>query len=163
MMNQAKDGLREKYRAVRLAMSREEVETKSRQICYRLLSEIDWADVKSLLIYEPIKNLNEVELSVFLAGLKKDYPNIKVDAVKSDPDQPPPQTRYDLILAPVLAFDKDRYRLGWGGGWYDRFLASQPQAQRIGLSFQSGLANAGLPSEAHDVRLDKIITQNRTY
>ncbi|MGH7156833.1 MAG: 5-formyltetrahydrofolate cyclo-ligase, partial [Candidatus Saccharimonadales bacterium] len=67
--------------------------------------------------------------------------------------------KFDLILVPVLAFDKENYRLGWGGGFYDKFLANQPQALKIGLGFQDGLVEQGLPHEPHDVPLDKVITE----
>jgi 5-formyltetrahydrofolate cyclo-ligase len=67
--------------------------------------------------------------------------------------------KFDLILVPCLAFDKDNYRLGWGGGFYDRFLAAQPKALKIGLCYQNGFVKEGLTHQPHDIPLDKIITE----
>lgn len=67
----------------------------------------------------------------------------------------------DLILVPLLAFDKTGHRLGYGGGYYDRTLAalrkeaSQPLAIGVAYGFQEV---AALPAEAHDTKLDGILT-----
>jgi 5,10-methenyltetrahydrofolate synthetase len=80
-----------------------------------------------------------------------------------DKKSKPPTSKFDLIIIPCLAFDGDLCRLGWGGGWYDRFLAGQPEAMKIGLAYQNSLVEAGLPREAHDIPLDKIITESGIY
>ena len=65
----------------------------------------------------------------------------------------------DVAVIPGLAFDRFGYRLGYGGGYYDRFLASEaPQAMRIGLAFSVQLLDI-LPVESHDVPLDMLITE----
>lgn len=158
-MNQSKAELRQKFKDIRLAMARRDVEARSQIICQKLHANIDWANIKTLLVYEPITKLNEVELADFLSGLASRQPEISVDTMPAAPAQPLPNKHYDAILVPVLAFDKDNFRLGWGGGFYDRLLASQPEALKIGLGFSSGWAANGLPHEPHDVPLDKIITE----
>ena len=70
-----------------------------------------------------------------------------------------------LILVPGLAFDQEGYRLGYGGGYYDRFLA-RLQAERvpfttIGLVFSDCRTDA-LPREAHDFPVDIILDERRT-
>ncbi len=78
---------------------------------------------------------------------------------------PPPTAalvRPDLVIAPLLAFDRRGSRLGQGGGHYDRTLA---QLRSEGPVFVLGLAYAGqeldaVPGEAHDQRLDAILTEN---
>jgi 5-formyltetrahydrofolate cyclo-ligase len=162
-MSLGKPSLRKKFRQIRLSMSREEVETKSGLICQMLLQGIDWEEKESLLVYKPIKKLNEVDLSFFTVELKSKRPGIKIGVLSAESTHPPPDKKYDAILVPVLAFDKNRHRLGWGSGWYDRFLASQTQAQKIGLGFENGFFEPGLPHEKHDIRLDKIITEKRLY
>ncbi|HQW80354.1 MAG: 5-formyltetrahydrofolate cyclo-ligase [Rhodanobacteraceae bacterium] len=70
----------------------------------------------------------------------------------------------DVVLVPLLAFDRRGHRLGSGGGWYDRsfaFLHDLPRPAHtllvgIGYSFQEV---SMLPVEAHDVRLDFIVTE----
>lgn len=69
--------------------------------------------------------------------------------------------RPDLILAPLLAFDRRGGRLGQGGGYYDRCIAG---LRASGTVFVIGLAYAGqeaplIPVEAHDQRLDAILTE----
>ena len=70
-----------------------------------------------------------------------------------------------LILVPGLAFDLKGYRLGYGGGYYDRFLAHL-QAKRvpfttIGLVFSDCRADM-LPREAYDIPVDIILDERRT-
>lgn len=71
--------------------------------------------------------------------------------------------RPDLLLVPMLAFDEDGYRLGYGGGYYDRTIAALEQAGRcpycVGLAF-SGQRVERLPREEHDRRLDAVLTES---
>jgi 5-formyltetrahydrofolate cyclo-ligase len=67
----------------------------------------------------------------------------------------------DLVIAPLIAFDRHGYRLGQGGGYYDRTLAALRAAGRL---FVVGLAYAGqevdqIPRDAHDQPLDAILTE----
>jgi 5-formyltetrahydrofolate cyclo-ligase len=68
----------------------------------------------------------------------------------------------DLVIAPLIAFDREGYRLGQGGGYYDRTLAA---LRRGGRLFVIGLAYAGqevdrIPKDAHDQPLDAILTES---
>jgi 5-formyltetrahydrofolate cyclo-ligase len=63
---------------------------------------------------------------------------------------------YDLIIVPGLAFDDQNYRLGYGGGYYDNFLMTHPQAQKIGI-FYPFQQVAQVPREEHDVCLDRVL------
>jgi len=65
----------------------------------------------------------------------------------------------DLIIAPMLAFDRSMHRLGQGGGHYDRTFAQYPQAPRIGLAWSVQEADA-IPVESHDMELDMIVTES---
>jgi 5-formyltetrahydrofolate cyclo-ligase len=67
----------------------------------------------------------------------------------------------DLVIAPLLAFDRTGYRMGQGGGHYDRTLAALRAKRRV---FVLGLAYAGqevarIPREPHDQPLDAILTE----
>lgn len=67
----------------------------------------------------------------------------------------------DLVVAPVLAFDRQGHRLGQGGGHYDRAIANLRASRPvfvIGLAY-SGQALDELPAEPHDQRLDAILTE----
>lgn len=63
---------------------------------------------------------------------------------------------YDLIIVPGLAFDKQLYRLGYGGGYYDAFLSQHPYAQKIGIAYPFQIIDQ-VPQESHDQRLDKLL------
>lgn len=63
----------------------------------------------------------------------------------------------DLWVCPGLAFTRDGKRIGFGGGWYDRFLAqAKPCALKLGVAYPWQIV-ADLPQESTDVRLDGVI------
>ena len=73
----------------------------------------------------------------------------------SNPRSPTPSPR--IWLVPGLAFTRDGTRLGYGGGWYDRFLsAADPASVKLGLAYGFQIAD-DLPSEPHDQRLSEIV------
>jgi 5-formyltetrahydrofolate cyclo-ligase len=65
---------------------------------------------------------------------------------------------WDLTIVPLLAFDRRGYRLGYGKGYYDRLLATDPSIT-IGVGF-AAQEIAALPDEAHDIALDWIVTEH---
>lgn len=68
----------------------------------------------------------------------------------------------DLVLVPGLAFDAAGNRLGWGKGYYDRFLASlRPRPLTIGIAYDFQLLEAAVPVTPHDQKLDHIVTPSR--
>lgn len=65
----------------------------------------------------------------------------------------------DILLLPLLAFDPAGYRLGYGGGYFDRTLAARvPRPQAIGVGFELGRVPDIRP-QAHDLRLDAVVTE----
>ncbi|MCA9137381.1 MAG: 5-formyltetrahydrofolate cyclo-ligase [Planctomycetales bacterium] len=68
----------------------------------------------------------------------------------------------DWVAVPGVAFDVEGRRLGHGHGFYDRFLAGlSTQAVRVGVGFECQIV-ARVPTADHDVRMDWIVTQDRT-
>lgn len=65
----------------------------------------------------------------------------------------------DLLLVPCVGFDAQRFRLGYGGGYYDRTLARHP-ARAIGVAYDEAEIAEFRPA-AHDVALDEIVTEKR--
>jgi 5-formyltetrahydrofolate cyclo-ligase len=64
----------------------------------------------------------------------------------------------DVVIAPGLAFDREGYRLGYGGGHYDRYLARLGRrALRVGIGFEQQLVER-VPREPTDERLDLVVT-----
>lgn len=66
----------------------------------------------------------------------------------------------DLVIVPMLGGDLQKNRIGYGKGFYDRFL-SRVDCPKIGLTFDLGIVENGIPVEEYDVSLDKIITEKR--
>jgi 5-formyltetrahydrofolate cyclo-ligase len=71
-----------------------------------------------------------------------------------------PISGLDLIVVPGVAFDREGHRLGYGKGFYDRALRHAAGAVLVGLCFDFQLVDA-LPAEAHDVRMDMVVTDER--
>ena len=73
-------------------------------------------------------------------------------------------TEADLIIIPALAASSDGARLGQGGGWYDRALLHRsPGVAVVSVVFDDEVLESGvIPTEAHDVPIDAIITPTRT-
>ena len=68
--------------------------------------------------------------------------------------------RLELILVPGIAFDRKYHRLGRGGGYYDRFLATVPaEVKRYGLAFDFQLFDS-IPVESFDVPMNEVITNS---
>lgn len=63
---------------------------------------------------------------------------------------------YDLVIVPGLAFDPKHYRLGYGGGYYDRFLTTIPNSFTLGLAYPFQVINE-LPTDDFDVHLDEVL------
>jgi 5-formyltetrahydrofolate cyclo-ligase len=66
----------------------------------------------------------------------------------------------DVVIAPVVGFDRQGFRLGYGGGFYDRTLAAMPKRPRV---FGIGYSQAALPTiypQPHDVRMTSIVTED---
>lgn len=67
----------------------------------------------------------------------------------------------DVIIVPAVAYDKNCYRLGYGGGFYDRFLENlRKDAVTIGIAFDLQIFDE-VPKESHDAQLDYIVTESR--
>ena len=72
-----------------------------------------------------------------------------------------PEVEPDVLLVPLLAFDKAGYRLGYGGGFYDATLAmlrAKKSITAIGVAY-AGQEVADVPHEAHDMKLDYVMTE----
>lgn len=73
-----------------------------------------------------------------------------------------PQMVGSVCLVPGLIFDGAGRRIGYGGGYYDRFLAFYP-GEKIGLARGSQISGTDLPQGEYDVPLDHIVTENGAW
>ena len=81
------------------------------------------------------------------------------------PPETAPEVRPDVLLVPMLAFDRKGYRMGYGGGFYDRTLAKLRALKKVTAI---GIAYAGqeidmVPRDEHDQPLDWIMTEQETF
>lgn len=65
----------------------------------------------------------------------------------------------DLILAPCVGFTKTRYRLGYGGGYFDRTLAQPKKPLSVGIAY--AFTCADFATSSHDIALDWILTEEK--
>jgi 5-formyltetrahydrofolate cyclo-ligase len=76
----------------------------------------------------------------------------RADAPRVDP------LEVDAVIVPGVAFDAAGNRLGYGGGYYDRLLATvRPDCALVGIAFDAQLVGA-IPAEEHDVTVDVVVT-----
>ncbi len=87
--------------------------------------------------------------------MKKSKFGIPEPELKSKGDELKP----DVVIAPGIAFDAELYRIGFGGGYYDRFLACST-AYKIGVCYDYQIVD-GIGCEAHDVPMDVVVTEKR--
>lgn len=152
-----KSDLRKYHRQRRQQTPVDQRARKSQAIAKQLLQSIDWSAVVSLHIYDSRPDWGEVDTGRIIDYLATNHPTIKLDIAKQSSDDDYPEATYDLIIVPVLAYDDAKHRLGMGKGWYDRFLATQPDAHKIGLAYYESRVDK-LPIELHDIVLDEIIS-----
>ena len=134
-------------------------------VCLSFGLEIDtWGLVDRLLasgrrVYVPraaarTKRLHVHPYPCELAQLSFGLKQPKASCAEVEPEQI--DTRVDVALILALAFDRRGYRLGYGAGFFDRFLVRRPFL-KVGLAFESQLVDR-LPVEAHDIPMDAVIS-----
>lgn len=76
--------------------------------------------------------------------------------------EPVPPEKLDLVVVPGVVFDLEGGRLGYGGGYYDRFLALEARgALKAALAYEVQVSPDPLPLDAYDTRMDLVITERR--
>ncbi len=156
-----KTNLRKKYKEFRAVLSPDEIDSKSIQIANNLL-KLDIWDYEYYHIFLPITKQKEIDTSYILSILQgkdkhiivsksdfrettmKNYlltDNTKLVINSYGIPEPEngieiPYEKIDVIFVPLLAYDTSGNRIGYGKGFYDRFLAHcKPDAIKVGLSF----------------------------
>jgi len=113
-------------------------------------------DSKRFNLYLPKVSKNEI-LPVKvkdLSSLKKGYAGI----MEPEGESVSPE-KIDIVVVPAVAYDLKGHRLGYGKGYYDRFLKST-QALKVGVAYDFQVVDQ-LPVEEHDIPVDLIITPTR--
>lgn len=107
------------------------------------------------------RNLLPVRISNIERDLAPGYASIlePVESIRKTQRVSP--ASLDIIFLPGSVFDERGGRMGYGGGFYDRFVSGKaPQALRIGLAYEQQMVEEA-PLQDHDERMDMIITEKR--
>ncbi|MDP9197397.1 MAG: 5-formyltetrahydrofolate cyclo-ligase [Thermoproteota archaeon] len=70
--------------------------------------------------------------------------------------------KVDLLIIPGVAFDTHGYRIGYGFGYYDRYMARKTYAKSVGLAFDFQILNHKVPRFSYDWKLDILVSEDRT-
>lgn len=187
-----KHQLRKYYLSKRKAISAEEIAIKSQQIKDLFFANFDLSKVKNLHIFLPIIKHNEIDTWLIIKYLKQIIPAINIIIPKiisanstlenylfdgkklvenswgilepSEENQVKilPQ-QIDLVIIPLLIFDKNGNRVGYGKGFYDRFLQEcKPEMLKIGICLEEAIELIEDTNE-FDIKMDFCITPTKIY
>ncbi len=181
-----KSELRKLYLEKRRDLSAVEHAELSSQIAEHLFSNFDLESITTIHCFISLKHIGEVETSDIFKRLWGEFPQIRtlaprvndqtgeIDALTFDHDtklvenkwkisepangEPIDPSEIDIVLVPLVCFDTLGFRVGYGKGFYDKFLAKcRPDCLKIGLSFFPPIERI---DDIHDgdVPLDSCIT-----
>ena len=183
-----KEKLRKEILSERNKLSPDEVDRLSTIIVNRFMSLDVYEKAKSIMLYLDFRNevrtgplirqmlhdkkqvlipvTNPSDYSLIVSELKdpqKDLFQGKFGLMEPNENtlRPVDPETIDVVLVPGLVFDNNGYRIGFGAGYYDRFLPNlDPHVPLISLAYELQVVDA-VPKESHDVPVHMIITEQR--
>ena len=186
-----KSELRKSYLSRQRTISSAERAEKSTQIADNFFAGVDLTQVNFLHCFVAIEKFNEIDTSAIFHGIWKQFPQIRtvvprvdfetgeLESVSYTADTELEQNRWsiheplhdeiveaeriDMVLTPGLAYDRSGHRVGYGKGFYDRFLdRCRPDCVKVGLSYFEPIEVIQDAYEG-DVRLDFVVTPEGKY
>lgn len=176
----AKKEIREMILKKRLDLDEEKYEEYSQKIVEKLRNQIQKMDFDSIALYYPINK--EVDVLPLIEELLKTQKKVylpkvlgkqmKMGRVKSldrlikskfnipEPIDDEFSSKIDLYIIPAIAYDFNGYRIGYGGGYYDRYFLQNPKTYLIGVVFNFQLIDS-VPIHPHDLQADLIMTEKK--
>jgi 5-formyltetrahydrofolate cyclo-ligase len=177
--------IRKKILALRNAMTQGEITAKSDLIVRHLTGLCDLREASTLMVFlgfgsevridgllrwgweagkrivVPLCRPEERGLTPSLLGIfaELEVGHYGIREPKQEKIRPVPREEIDAILVPAVAFDRRGHRIGYGGGYYDRFLPEVLRAVRIGAAFSCQIVPR-VPEDPHDLPVDRIVTEN---
>ena len=174
-----KEDLRKQGKDIRAGMTVGEVMQASKTICSWIALWQPFKAASTVLTYLPMRN--EVDLTVLITQCPKKkwvIPRIRPGGQMTfhtydpstlllhplgmlEPDPESPVTTpddIDCVLVPGLAFDRSGWRLGYGGGFYDRFLAGF-KGVSAGITYDRLLFDQ-VPHDSHDIQVQYVTTES---
>jgi len=180
MVQMSKVNLRKAYKKIRDNITDNEIKTLSALINKTLLTQNEYTQAYNIGSYYPINN--EVIIKN-IEGKKYFYPKInkgKLNFFEDSDDflinnfgikepvhsKEAQLNKLDLFLVPLIAFNEKLFRIGYGGGFYDKTFSTFTQAKKkpilIGLGYDCLKSEINFQTK-QDIRLDKIITDKGVY
>ena len=185
-----KNQLRRTYKQLRAQLSPQQVQQYSQQIANRLFSLPLWQNSHTVMLYQSFQN--EVATAVIYEKGWQEQKNMLLPICMPQnglmemsllpsfqqlvpnhygiAELPPaawqliPPEKIDLAVIPGIAFDTFGNRLGFGAGYYDRYLLRlRTNVKRVALAYQCQIYNGKLPTDAHDLPMDYILTETQIY
>lgn len=186
-----KSELRQIFLERRKALSPAERSEKSRQIAEHFFTSTDLSIIKLLHTFIPLEHRQEVDTSLIIHEVWSRSPEIRIAVPRvnfetgeveslaytaetelienawrlrepGDGELVDPQA-IDVILVPLVCFDESGYRVGYGKGFYDRFLKTcRPDCRKVGLGFFPPVDRID-DTHGGDLPLDDFITPARIY
>lgn len=180
-----KKGLRDHARHVRCSLSPTDIEEKSAHIGTVLENFLEGIDPVMVYVSKPLEvntrplidYLIESRGRVIVPVIERETVSLRLSWL-DDPsvlsqstfhvhepighEIPAKPDDVKAAIIPVLGFDRKGNRLGYGAGYYDRFLARYPYIIRIGLAFACQETPV-IPCEDNDIKMDLIVTENGIY
>ncbi|MGI8494806.1 MAG: 5-formyltetrahydrofolate cyclo-ligase [Pyrinomonadaceae bacterium] len=186
-----KDELRKIYLARQRNLAFDEHLEKSRRVARSFFQNFDLKDVRFLHSFLPIEKNREIETWQIIQKIWQSFPLVKTLAARVDFEKTAIENfiitsdtkfffnkwqilepegvetveaeKIDVILVPLLAFDEKGFRVGYGKGFYDRFLGlCRPDALKIGLSYFPPIEKIADLNE-FDVKLDFCVTPDAVF
>src|SRR6056297_1690295 len=187
--NNNKEILRKKWMKKRKKVAKKEEDIKSKIISKKILSLKEIKESKNIMIYVSYRSevsTNKLIISllnknkrIFAPYCIKDEKRMEVVEIEN-PDQDLEKGAYgikepakrirnnkidpknlDIVVVPAVAFSKSGYRVGYGGGYYDRFLERLANKTiSIGINYEEMLFDK-VPKEDHDLAVDMVVTDKR--
>ena len=173
-----KQELRAVIRAQKRAMTEEMIVSKSEKLGERFAASELYKNAKSIYGYLPYNQ--EVRTVAMLEQALKDGKRVAVPKCYGDEmrfiyledlsqvekgycgipepiaDEPVADDQTALVLMPGLAFDPQGHRMGYGGGFYDKFLEKEPEHPTLALCYAFQMMEH-LETEAHDIPVDTVL------
>ena len=124
-----------------------------------ILEMLQFLEKKNKIVFPKIKNKNQME---FYSWDKSDFLTINNFGIP-EPNINKKKYYPDIMFIPLVAFDNNKNRLGYGGGFYDRYIEKIERKKKIikiGCAFSFQKINK-LPTNYYDKKLDIIITEKK--
>ena len=170
-----KKALREKMKTIRDAIPEETRKEEDRILTDTILQTPFYAQAKWILTY--VSFGSEVDTHALIRSALKDRKRVFVPCVKDKAmdfyeiealtDLAPGTMGIDraeecAVFVPGLAFDRNCHRIGYGGGYYDRFLASFRKKMAVGLCYTEQVQEA-IPCLPEDMQTDIVVTPTGAF